>query len=428
MFASVRGALGARFNYSGSSSPLARRLRQISALERREEARAFLDVFHNESGAPATTRQRRWAEISRDLRRHGTYEHTPEELAFGARLAWRNHGRCIGRLFWESLEVFDCRTLTEPEAMAERITQHMSDALGDGRIRSVISVFAPVSGASLPSYVESAQIIQYAGHARKDGTVIGDRQNIEATRIAQSLGWQPPDKPGRFDILPFVIRDQKDRRALFHLPASAIREVPILHPDRAALKDLALRWYAVPCVSGMILTIGGIDYPCAPFNGFYMCTEIASRNFADRRRYDLLPEAARAFGLDPAAPGTPFWRDEALTELNRAVQHSFKSAGVTMIDHHAASEQFMDFHHREQSCGRRVAADWRWIVPPQAAAACDVFHLRMKNFHPVPNYYYTRAEDGLRLMPFYGDVLQSRPQRIRDRIMRRWKLWKRLAW
>jgi nitric-oxide synthase len=52
----------------------------------------------------------------------------------------------------------------------------------------------------------------------------------------------------------------------------------------------------------------------------------------------------------------------------------------------------------------------------------------MKNFHPVPNYYTSRADDGLRLMPFYGDQYRTRVQSAYDRVTRRWKLWKRLAW
>lgn len=423
-----RRFIGARLNYTGGSSPLARRLRAISNAERREEAYAFLDNFYREARLPEKALQARKAEVGRELRRRGTYVHTPEELAFGARLAWRNHGRCIGRLFWESLEVFDCRHLTDPEAMAAQVTRHMQGALGDGRIRSLISVFAPVTPEGLPSYIESAQTTQYAGHLMEDGSVIGDRQNVEATRIARSLGWQPEGEPGRFDILPYVIRDRNDRRSIHAVPKDALREVAIAHPTEDAITAMGLRWYSVPCVSGMILTIGGIDYPCAPFNGFYMCTEIGSRNFADRKRYDLLPDVARALALDPQASGTPFWKDTALTELNRAVMHSFKAAGVTMVDHHAASDQFMDFHQREQAQGRRVAADWRWIVPPQASGVCDVFHLRMRNFHPVPNYYTARASDGRQLMPFYGDQQQNRVQSGLDRIQRRWKLWKRMAW
>jgi nitric-oxide synthase len=424
----ARRLASAGVNYAGRTSPLLRRLRKISALERREEARAFLELFCQETGVSRAALEKRWAEISRALRRRNFYEHTPEELAFGARVAWRNHGRCIGRLFWESLEVFDCRKLTEPDAIADRMIRHMQDALGDGRIRSMISVFAPVEDTVLPAYIESKQITEYAGYTFDDGSVLGDRQNVEATRIAQSLGWQAPEPKGRFDMLPVIIRDRNDRRALFSVPPSAYREIEIRHPTEPGLADLNLKWYALPCLTAMILTIGGIDYPCAPFNGFYMCTEIASRDFADRKRYDLLPDVARVLGDEPEATKNPFWRDTALTELNRAVVHSFREAGVTMVDHHAASEQFMEFHRREQAQGRRVAADWRWIVPPQASGVCEVFHLRMTNFHPVPNYYNAETSDGRRLMPFYGDRHRSRAGQAFDRLQRRWKLWKRMAW
>ena len=408
-----------------AGAPLARRLRRISPLERREEARAFLDAFLDAKGAGRDARRRRQAEVRRALKRHGYYEHTPEELAYGARLAWRNHGRCIGRLFWESLEVIDAREVAAPEAIAAAVHDHLGEAQGDGRVRSLITVFAPARGEAPAPWIESPQIVQYAGHVLSGGRVLGDRQNVEATRIAQSLGWRPKGDPTRFDLLPWFLRDAGDRRHRIDLPAGLVHEVPIAHPDRPGLSELGLRWYAVPVVSGMVLTIGGIDYPCAPFNGFYMGTEIASRNFADARRYDLLPEAAEALGIGTGRD--PLWRDAALTELNRAVLHSYRAAGVTLVDHHTASEQFMTFHRREQAAGRRVAGDWRWIVPPQAGSACEVFHLRMRNFHPVPNYYWDRG-DGRQLMPWYGDRPRSRPALWADRVRRRWKLWKRMAW
>ena len=424
----IRRLLGSGDRYADAGNPLRRRLRLISAGERREEARAFLDQFCRETGASASYHQKRWAEIRRALAAARFYRHTPEELAFGARIAWRNHGRCIGRLFWESLEVVDCRHLTEPDQIAHRMADHMRDAHGDGRVSAVISVFAPVEGDRLPAYIESPQITQYAGYGLTGAEVRGDRQNVEATRIALALGWQAPAETGRFDMLPFAIRDAQDQRSIHVLPRDAIREIAIEHPDVAELASLGLRWYAVPCVSNMILTIGGIDYPCAPFSGFYMATEIASRNFADKKRYDLLPQVARSIGLTPDDKADPFWKDTALTELNRAILHSYRKAQVTILDHHAASRQFMEFHHREQAKGRRVAADWRWIVPPQSSAATDVFHLRMTNFHPVPNYYTSRNAEGWRLMPFYGDAYRSRLAGNYDRIRRRWKLWKRMAW
>ena len=45
----------------------------------------------------------------------------------------------------------------------------------------------------------------------------------------------------------------------------------------------------------MDLKIGGITYPTAPFNGWYMVTEIGVRNFTDSYRYNLLEKVAEAF-------------------------------------------------------------------------------------------------------------------------------------
>lgn len=377
---------------------LANRLRRLSRLDRLDEARAFLALHARETGAGAAALARRWAAVRRDLIRHGTYAHTPEELAFGARVAWRNHARCIGRLYWDSLVVRDRRDLSAPEAIFEDMRRHLGIAQGDGRIRSVLTVYPPARGERMPAHAESGQLVQYAGYLGRDG-VTGDRRAIEATRIARALGWEPPAPRGRFDILPFVMRDADGGRHLFELPRSDIREVAIAQDGIPRLGALGLRWYAVPLVTDMVLSIGGIDYPCAPFNGFYLCTEIASRNLADRGRYDLLPEVAQALGLDTAAP---LWRDTALTELNRAVLTSFKAAGVTMLDHHAASDQFMRFLAREGAAGRAVSADWAWLVPPQASGACEVFHLDTQDLRMVPNFYRNRSTDGAGLAPRSG--------------------------
>lgn len=416
-----------RFSEASQGGALHRRLRRISRGERKEEARAFLEEYHTSIGASAADHARRWGDVRRSLSKFGWYEHTPQELAYGARVAWRNHGRCIGRLYWESLEVFDCRNIEKPDDIAARMEQHLRDANSDGRIRSIISVFAPVKGDEHPAWIESEQLTQYACHQLPDGTVLGDRQNIEVTRIAESMGWKPPGEPGQFDILPWFLRDKADRRLRYDLKPGSVREVAIRHPTHTGLDELGLHWYTVPIVTGMILTIGGIDYPCAPFNGFYLCTEIASRDFGDVKRYNLLPAVARALGIETGSHN-PLWKDEALTELNRAVLASYNDAKVTIVDHHTVASQYMTFHGREQAAGRRVAGDWRWIVPPQASAAFDVFHLRMRNFHPVPNYYRSRGEDGLRLMPWYGDRYRRRWQRWSDRIARRWKIWKRMPW
>jgi nitric-oxide synthase, bacterial len=415
-----------RRDFRAPTSSLAQRIRRLTPLERTEEARAFLAQFCRELGHDQAFLRRRWGTISAELKRHRYYEHTAEELTFGARVAWRNHSRCIGRLYWESLEVSDCRTLVEPDAIAHRAAQHLDEAFNDGKIRSLISVFSPIRGDQFPAYIESRQLTQYAGYSdHRTGRVIGDRQNVELTRIAQSLGHVPPDERSNFDILPIVMRDQQDRRLIRMLPATAHREVSIRHPESDGFNRLGLRWYAVPCISGMILTIGGMDYPCAPFNGFYMVTEIGSRDLADTMRYDLLPQVSRALGDVPDSHGTLLWQDRALTELNRAVLHSYRQAGVMLLDHHSASEHFRRFCQREHGAGRHVSADWSWIVPPHASSSCEVFHMPMQELSAVPNYYWNHASDGLPLMPYYGDLERGRWTRRLDHWKRRWKLWSR---
>lgn len=380
------------------TGPLTHRLRKLTTLERLVEAKAFLDSFMRRKRGRSADFQQRWAEIRRDLIRHGFYEHTPDELAFGAKLAWRNHARCIGRLYWDGLEVRDCRHISTSEEIFDDLCKHLSLATGDGRISSVISIYPPAKPGEQPSYVESPQLVRYAGYLGSDGRVTGDRGSVDATRVARSLGWQPPENPGSFDLLPVIMRDSCDQRHIFELPAEIVRQVAIRHPEYPELEELGLRWYAVPVVSDMILTVGGIDYPCAPFNGFYMCTEIASRNLVDRGRYNLLAPIAETLGLNPGG-ASPFWRDTAVTELNRAVLNSYQEDGVTMVDHHSASDQFMRFCGRETARGRSVSADWAWVVPPQASSLSEVFHLGMKDLRSVPNFYRSRASDGKGLVP-----------------------------
>ena len=53
------------------------------------------------------------------------------------------------------------------------------------------------------------------------------------------------------------------------------------------MEETGLKWYAVPAVSGMLIDIGGVQYPGCPFNGWFMGTEIG-RDLCDVARYNLL--------------------------------------------------------------------------------------------------------------------------------------------
>ncbi|MEV6344939.1 nitric oxide synthase oxygenase [Actinoplanes sp. NPDC051851] len=332
----------------------------------------------------------------------GTYMHTPDELAHGARMAWRNSSRCVGRLYWRSLMVLDRRRARTADEIYSLLVQHLHTA-GNGTIRPVISVFAPAQPGQPYARVWNEQLIRYAGYRTEDGRVVGDPRLESFTRSIRGFGWQ--GKGEAFDVLPLVIETPAEGIRLYELPERAIREVPIGHPDHPWFAELGLRWHAVPAIANMRLSIGGVHYPLAPFNGWYLGTELGARNFADADRYDMLPEIAARLGLDRSREST-LWRDRALVELNRAVLHSFEQAGVKMSDHHTESRRFMTHLRNEEKAGRPVPADWTWIVPPMSASLTPVFHRYYDELDLRPNFYLdteaaTLARDGIRSCPHH---------------------------
>jgi nitric-oxide synthase, bacterial len=346
-------------------------------------AERFIALFYAENpgmGAFAG----RMRQVSAEVREHGTYRHTTEELEFAARVAWRNSSRCIGRLYWRALQVRDRRQVSAADQVADECVTHLREATNGGRIRPVITVFAPDAPGRPGPRILNSQLIGYAGH-QGDGRVIGDPAHVEITRLAAQLGWLPAGPPGRFDLLPLIIQSPGRPRGVFDLPRDAVLEVPLRHPNLAWFGDLRLHWYAVPVISDMYLEAGGVRYPAAPFNGWYMCTEIGSRDLGDEDRYNQLREIAVRMGLRTDSPRT-LWKDRAITELNAAVLHSYETAGVKIADHHTESERFLKHIEREQQNGRKCPANWSWIVPPTAGSTTPVFHRSYDDFDASPNF------------------------------------------
>ena len=105
------------------------------------------------------------------------------------------------------------------------------------------------------------------------------------TRLAQHLGWQGNHTD--FDVLPLIFQIPGKRVTYHELPSELVKEVDIIHEHYPKLKAQ----FKMVCRSYYFkyeLSYGGITYTCAPFNGWYMVTEIAVRNFTDSYRYNLL--------------------------------------------------------------------------------------------------------------------------------------------
>ena len=345
-----------------------------------DEARSFIQTMYTELNYDSIKIVERLNEIENEITRTGSYTHTYEELSYGAKLAWRNSNRCIGRLFWDSLNVEDARDIDDEENFLEALYRHIDIATNGGKIKPLITVFSPQNAPK----IYNNQLIRYAGYDNA-----GDPSEKEITRLAQHLGWK--GEGTNFDILPLIYQISNGSIKWHEFPNHIIKEVPIWHDQYPKLAELGLKWYAVPIISNMDLKIGGITYPTAPFNGWYMVTEIGVRNFTDSYRYNLLEKVAEAFDFG-TLKNNSFNRDRALVELNYAVYHSFKSEGVSIVDHLTASKQFEMFERNEQKNDRPVTGKWSWLAPPLSPTLTSNYHHGYDSTMRSTNFFYKKEE------------------------------------
>jgi len=78
---------------------------------------------------------KRLTEIETEIERTGTYTLTTDELHFGAKSAWRNAARCIGRIQWNKLELQDARHVKSTKEMFDAICKHLLLATNGGNLK-----------------------------------------------------------------------------------------------------------------------------------------------------------------------------------------------------------------------------------------------------------------------------------------------------
>nr|CAD7260092.1 unnamed protein product [Timema shepardi] len=297
--------------------------------------------------------------------------------------------------------------------------RNVTRSLQETKGRSAITVFPQRTDGKHDFKVWNPQLLSYAGYKNPDGSILGDPANVEFTEECTKLGWKPSRT--QWDILPLVLSANGHDPDYFDLPQELVLQVPLTHPTYDWFEKLQLRWYALPAVSGMLFDCGGLEFTAAPFNGWYMITEIGCRNLCDVQRLNMLEvkeefgnqiDLCRDRGLSPGLPAqksdtlpldhqpvalrmgldtrTPFtlWKDKALVEVNYAVLHSFQSRNITIVDHHTASETFMKHYENELRLRNGCPADWVWIVPPLSGSVTPVFHQEMAHYQLKPSYDY----------------------------------------
>ncbi|NIG61065.1 endothelial nitric oxide synthase [Pontoporia blainvillei] len=218
-------------------------------------------------------------------------------------------------------QVFDARDCSSAQEMFTYICNHVKYATNRGNLRSAITVFPQRTPGRGEFRIWNSQLVRYAGYRQQDGSVRGDPANVEITELCIQHGWTPGN--GRFDVLPLLLQTPDEAPELFVLPPELVLEVPLEHPTLEWFSALGLRWYALPAVSNMLLEIGGLEFPAAPFSGWYMSTEIGMRDLCDPHRYNILEDVAVCMDLDTRTTSS-LWKDKAAVEINLAVLHSYQ--------------------------------------------------------------------------------------------------------
>uniref|UniRef100_A0A452G3H3 Nitric oxide synthase n=1 Tax=Capra hircus TaxID=9925 RepID=A0A452G3H3_CAPHI len=349
-------------------------------------AKEFIDQYYSSiKRFGSKAHMERLEEVNKEIETTSTYQLKDTELIYGAKHAWRNASRCVGRIQWSKLQVFDARDCTTAHGMFNYICNHIKYATNKGNLRSAITIFPQRTDGKHDFRVWNSQLIRYAGYKQPDGSILGDPANVEFTEICIQQGWKPPRS--RFDVLPLLLQANGNDPELFQIPPELVLEVPIRHPKFEWFKDLGLKWYGLPAVSNMLLEIGGLEFSACPFSGWYMGTEIGVRDYCDSSRYNILEDVAKKMNLDMRKTSS-LWKDQALVEINIAVLYSFQSDKVTIVDHHSATESFIKHMENEYRCRGGCPADWVWIVPPMSGSITPVFHQEMLNYRLTPSFEY----------------------------------------
>lgn len=358
------------------------------------EAEEFFKAVASELQWNDSRLENRLWEVNMEIAATGTYVHTSEELEIGARLAWRNSAKCIGRIAWNTLVVRDCRHISRPEAIFKEVEEHLRVATCGTNIQSVMTVFRPRAPRETWGLrFWSSQFVRYAGYKLPDGEshaeanrdgILGDPANLEFTEYLVKQGlWTPPETKSAFDVLPIVLKIPGTHRPyVYQLPEQWVQEVKIEHPKCAAIKELNLRWTAVPAISNFAMNLGGVMYNCCPFNGWFVSIEIV-RNLMER--YHVEERWAKAMQLDPQERMLEM---RVQHEVQVAVLHSFAKAGFSMVDPCAVGKSFLVHTKREREQGRECPAQWSWIgglVGPTNAT----WHHEMRDFFVAPQYEYS---------------------------------------
>ncbi|KAI8502299.1 Nitric oxide synthase, brain [Branchiostoma belcheri] len=357
----------------------------------RENRRLWHRGSWHRRSANSEEHEKRWQDIQAQVSETGLYDLEYDELLYGAKMAWRNAPRCIGRYQWNNLQVIDYRNVKTAKEMFDAVCDHVRYATKDGQMKTAISIFPMRTDGKHDWKFWNKLLFQYAGYEQPDGSVIGDPGSLELTKVCQSLGWKGKGTP--YDFLPAIVSANGEDPVVFDWPEDVPLELELRHPKHDWFEELAIKVNCIPMQGDMLFDVGGMQFPACPITGWFQSTEPV-RDLLDENRYNMTEMIAKKLGYDTSRYNS-LWKDAAFLEVHIAVLHTFQMNGVMTQDPHTLTESFMKHMEREHRLRGGCPSDWVWIVPPSCSSLTPVFHQEMLNYHlrPALEYQYIRSKE-----------------------------------
>lgn len=141
-----------------------------------DSAKQFYEVMKTELQWSEDRFRKRMDEVEHDIKRTGAYHQTTEEIAVGARCAWRNSATCLGRESWDALIVRDSRHIGHPQKIFEDVQEHMRIATDSRDIQPVMTIYRPKQpDEAIGARFWSASLGGYAAYTDEESDMlIGD--------------------------------------------------------------------------------------------------------------------------------------------------------------------------------------------------------------------------------------------------------------
>ena len=219
------------------------------------------------------------------------------------------------------------------------ICEHIKIASGGTNIYSVMTVFRPQQpDEAWGMRFWSHQFFRHAGYKNKNtGQVLGDPANADFTEYLINANlWSPPSTRSAFDLLPLVLKMPRiNKPFVYEIPQNLTNELDLEHPQFPAVKRLGLKWAAILAISNFKMDLGGVKYPCIPFNGWFLSTEIA-RNLLER--YQMTFPLAKAMNIPI---NDRMLAQRVLVEVENAILYSFEKHEYTIVDPMTIGKSFI---------------------------------------------------------------------------------------